>query len=312
MHDWKTTTRYYPLRRFFRETLGCDVRKVTVNGGFGCPNRDGTIGEGGCSFCVNESFSPVAADDAPNIRKQVLGAISQAESRGGAGKFLVYFQPFTNTHAEVDTLRAGYDEALCHDDIVGLSIGTRPDCVPDEVLDLVQSYTDPYQVWLEYGLQSCHDATLDRLNRGHHWDAFADAVERTKGRGILVCAHVILGLPGETREHMRQTAERLADVGVDGIKLRQLVIVKGAPIEAEYQRGEVATLTCEEYVSLAGDFLERLPESTVVQRLVGDTSDDLLVAPKWQESKSQVLSAITEELRWRGALQGALWEPPRK
>ena len=307
LSHWKTTTRYYPFSRFLRETFGCDVRRIAVNGGFGCPNRDGAIGVGGCTFCVNPSFSPVAGDQAPSIRQQVLSAIGQARGRGFDGRFLVYFQPFTNTHAEVDTLHRRYDEALCDEGIVGLAIGTRPDCVPNHVLDLVQSYTDRCQVWLEYGIQSCHDATLDRINRGHTWEAVVDAVERTRGRGILICVHAILGLPGETREHMRQTAERVAGLGIDGIKLRQLAIVKGAQMEAEHERGEVATLTGEEYVSLIADFLERLPESIVVQRLVGDTRSDLLLAPKWEESKSQVLSAITNELRRRGTWQGSLF-----
>jgi radical SAM protein (TIGR01212 family) len=304
--NWKKPPRYHPFSRFLRATLGADVRRVTVNGGFGCPNRDGTIGVGGCTFCVNPSFSPVAEEETLSLREQVTGALARARERGYSGRFFVYFQPFTNTHADVATLRRRYDEALCDDGIVGLAVGTRPDCVPEEVLVCVQSYTDRYQVWLEYGLQSCHDATLCRVNRGHTWGQFVDAVERTKGRGLLICVHAILGLPGETREHMRQTAERVAGLGIDGIKLRQLAIVKGAQMEAEHQRGEIATLTSEEYVSFAADFLERLPASVVIQRLVGDTPGDLLLAPKWEETKSQVLSAITNELRSRGTWQGAL------
>ena len=306
MDDWKSTTRYYAFSRFLRETFGCEVRRITINGGFGCPNRDGTVGVGGCTFCVNPSFSPAADGEATSIREQVLGAISKARERGFTGKFLVYFQPFTNTHADVAALRSRYDEALCHDDLVGLALGTRPDCVPNDVLDLVRSYTGRYQVWLEYGLQSCHDRTLDRVNRGHHWDAFVDAVARTNARGILVCAHLILGLPGETHDDIRQTAERVAELGIDGVKLRQLDIVEGAPLAEEYRRGKVATLSCEEYVSLAADFLERVSGSVVVQRLAGETRGGSLIAPKWQESKSQVLSAITNELRDRGTWQGAV------
>lgn len=309
MADWKTTARYYPFSRFVRETFGCKVRKITVNGGFSCPNRDGTIGVGGCSFCVNESFSPAANREPLPIREQVAQAIAQAKGRGRDEKFMVYFQPFTNTYADVATLKKRYDEAVAHEDVVALAIGTRPDCVPDEVLDLVESYTSRCQVWIEYGLQSAHDHTLDRINRGHGWTEFQNAVTLTHPRAILVCAHVILGLPGETRDDMRQTANRLAALDIDGVKLHHLAIVRGSPLEEEHRRGLVPTLTSHEYASLAADMLERLPETVVVQRLVGDTRGGLLVAPVWSETKQQVLAAITQELGQRDSCQGALWRP---
>jgi len=303
--SWKTTTRYYPFSRYLRETFGCPVRKVPVNGGFGCPNRDGTIGRGGCTFCVNAGFSPVAGGNLESLGQQVRRAIDRAHRQGFGGKFLVYFQPFTNTHGSVDVLRRRYDEAVAQAEVVGLAVGTRPDCVPEPVLDLLQSYTDRYQVWVEYGVQSAHDTTLARIHRGHDWATTVDALTRTRARGLLVCAHLILGLPGETRDHIRETACRLAEAGCDGVKLHQLAVVRGAPLEADYRRGAVSPLSCEEYVSLAADVLERLPETVVVQRLVGDTYGDLLVAPKWAQTKSQVLSAVTTELKRRGTWQGA-------
>ena len=308
MADWKTTARYYPFSRFLRETFGSRVRKITVNGGFSCPNRDGTVGVGGCSFCVNESFSRAADAQPLPIRQQVAQAIAQAKERGRDEKFMVYFQPFTNTYADTKTLKERYDEAVAHEDVVALAIGTRPDCVPDEVLDLIESYTSRGQVWVEYGLQSSHDRTLDRINRGHGWAEFEDAVTRTRPRGILVCAHVILGLPGEKRDDMRETASRLAAVGIDGIKLHHLTIVRGSTLEADHRRGLVPTLTSRDYVSLAADLLERLPATVVVQRLVGDTRGGLLVAPIWEETKQQVIAAITAEFGRRDTRQGALWE----
>jgi radical SAM protein (TIGR01212 family) len=303
--DWKTTTRYYTFSQFLRETFGCKVHKVSVNAGFGCPNRDGTIGAGGCAYCVNASFSPSAGQAQLSVHEQVARAVARVQRHDPGAKFLAYFQPFTNTYADTATLRARYDEAVSHPSVVGLAIGTRPDCVPDAVLDLVEGYARRMHVWLEYGLQSAHDHTLARMNRGHGWAAFADAVRRTKGRGIRVCAHVILGLPGENRGHMCETAEQVAQAGIDGVKLHHLAIVKGSALEAAYARGEVQTLQCEQYVALAADFLERTPERVVIQRLVGDTYGELLIAPRWPQAKQQVLAAVTAELRGRGSRQGS-------
>jgi len=306
--DWQTTTRYYGFAKYLRDQFDRPVRKITVDAGFGCPNRDGTIGVGGCSFCVNDSFSPATGMAALSVRDQIVKGIKRSDASGASADtaFIVYFQPFTNTHADVQTLRQAYGQALCGDRVVGLAVGTRPDCVPDEVLDLIQGYTEHSQVWIEYGVQSSHDRTLDRIGRGHHWDSVVDAVTRTRGRGILVCAHVILGLPGETRDDMRVTAERLALLGIDGIKLHHLAIVRGSRMEAEHERGEITLLASDEYASLAADLLERLPQHVVVQRLVGDTRGDLLVAPKWDETKQQVIAAITAELQRHGTHQGAL------
>lgn len=301
MNDWTTTTRYYAFSRYLRETFGCKVQKIPVTAGFTCPNRDGAVGTRGCTFCANESFSPAAAQHGESIRGQVLRGMESSR----ASKFIAYFQPFTNTYADLDTLRRRYDEALLPD-VIGLAIGTRPDCVADPVLDLIESYTARAQLWLEYGVQSCHDRTLDRIARGHRWCDVVDAVRRTQGRGILICAHIILGLPGESVDDVRVTAERIAELGIDGVKLHHLAVVKGTPLEAEYRAGKIDTLSVEQYVALAADVLERLPGRVVVQRLVGDTRGDWLVAPKWPVAKGQVLSAITCELARRNTHQGSL------
>jgi len=296
---------YYSFSDYLRSRFGCKVHKVSLHAGFTCPNRDGTAGVGGCTYCVNESFSPQAGKPRVPIAKQMTNGMTYMRRRYGAEKFFAYFQAFTNTYAPPETLRARYDEAVAFPNVVGLAIGTRPDCVPDEVLDLVQSYTDRLEVWIEYGLQSAIDRTLSRINRGHDVAAFRDAVERTKGRGIRMCAHVILGLPGESHDEMMQTARVLAELGIDGVKLHHLYVARGTVMAEEYRRGLVDVYSAEEYVNVACDFLEHLPPSAVIQRLVGDTtSTEVLLAPHWTQSKSKVLSMITHEFRRRGTTQG--------
>ena len=193
---------YYPFGAYLRRRFGCKVHKVSLDAGFTCPNRDGRVGEGGCTYCVNESFSPQAGKPMRSVSEQMSDGMSYMRRRYGSRKFLAYFQAFTNTYGPVERLRALYDEATARPEVVGLCIGTRPDCVPEEVLDLIESYSDRLEVWVEYGLQSAHEATLRRVNRGHDVAAFVDAVERTRRRRIHVCVHVILGLPGEIHEDM--------------------------------------------------------------------------------------------------------------
>ena len=296
---------YYTFSRYLRNRFGCKVHKVSLDAGFTCPNRDGKVGVGGCTYCANESFSPQARRPLRSIREQMAGGMAYVRGRYKADKFLAYFQAFTNTYADVKTLRTRYDEAVDFADVVGLAIGTRPDCVPDEVLDLVQSYTDRLEVWLEYGLQSAHDRTLRLLNRGHDVAAFRDAVERTRGRGIRICAHVILGLPGESWEDMMKTADTVAALGIDGIKLHHLHIVRGTAMAEDYRAGGVSVLTAEEYVRVACDFLERIPADVTVQRLVGSTAGtDILIAPHWPQRKADIPRLFCREFRRRSTFQG--------
>lgn len=220
--------------------------------------------------------------------------------RAKAGLFVAYFQSHTNTYAPVETLRALYDAATQWPQVVGLAIGTRPDCVPDGVLDLVAEYAGRLDVWMEYGLQTANDRTLARLNRGHGVAAFVDAVRRTHARGVKVCAHAILGLPGEGREDWCRTADVLAENAVEGVKLHHLHIVKGTALEQEHLAGRAPVLAAGDYVKAACDFLERLPPETVVFRLVGESRDEaVLVAPKWSEPKPQVMAQIEKEMRSR-------------
>jgi radical SAM protein (TIGR01212 family) len=220
-------------------------------------------------------------------------------------KFIVYFQAYTNTYGHPERLRRLYDRALGFPDVVGLSIGTRPDCVPDPVLNLLAEYAKRTHLWLELGLESSHNLTLRRLNRGHTYTQFVDAVQRARERGIRVCAHVILGIPGETGAMMIETAEKLALLGVNGVKLHHLYVPKGTALERLFLQGKVRVLTLREYVGLACDFLERIPSDVVVQRLTGEVAEPYVMAPHWGVTKLQVVHLISEEFRQRGTRQGS-------
>ena len=307
---WLGEKRYYPFSEYLKRVFGLKVYKVSLDAGFTCPNRDGKKGFGGCMYCVNESFSPNAGRPI-SIGEQMRRGMEFMRSRYRAEKFIAYFQAFTNTYADVETLRRCYEEALRFPDVVGLSIGTRPDCVPDDVLDLIRGYASRCHVWVEYGLQSMHDATLDFINRGHHYGDFVDAVRRTRERGINICAHVILGLPGESREDMMETAREVSSLGVEGIKLHHLYVARRTPLETLYRLGKIDVLSHDEYIELVADFLERISPDITIQRLVGDVTSDMLVAPKWPVSKEVVLRGITEELVRRESCQGAKEEMAR-
>ncbi len=307
---WLKKYRYYPFSYFLKEKFPFKVHKISIHAGFTCPNRDGLAGTDGCTYCANESFSPNVGETIMPIKEQVEKGMRFLKRRYGAEKFIAYFQAFTNTYADVDTLKTRYEEALFDKDIIGLSIGTRPDCITDEVLNLINSYTENYHVWIEYGLQSMHDRTLRLINRGHDYKAFKDAVLRTKDKeNIKICAHVILGLPGEDWDDMMKTAQAVSSLGIDGIKLHHLYIAKNTAMANEYFKGNVKTMKVEEYVSLVCDFLERISPDIVIQRLVGDTHGNFLISPIWHMSKGEVFSAITEELRRRNSYQGAKYIP---
>jgi radical SAM protein (TIGR01212 family) len=240
------------------------------------------------------------------IAEQVQRGIAVLQKRYNADRFIAYFQPATNTYAPVDRLRPLYDAALDHPQILGLAIGTRPDCVPDDVLDLIQGYARDRYVCLELGLQTIHDRSLDWMNRGHHFDAFVDAVQRCQGRGFDLCAHVILGLPGESRDDMLATAEALARMPVQAVKVHNLHVVKNTPLEDMYRAGQVSLFERDEYAGLVCDFLERLPAEMVIHRLSGDAPPDYLVAPLWCLNKPGLLAAIDAEFLRRDSWQGRL------
>jgi radical SAM protein (TIGR01212 family) len=296
--------RYYAFSRFLRERFGTRVFRVTIDAGFTCPNVDGTVAVGGCVYCDNRSFSPNRRLPRTPVRAQVERGVTLLGKRYGADRFLAYFQAATNTYAPVEKLRRLYDDALQHPQIVGLAIGTRPDCVPDPVLDLIEGYARQRYVCLELGLQSAHDRSLDWMNRGHHFDGFVDAVRRCQGRGFDLCAHVILNLPGEDCDDMLATADALAALPVQAVKIHNLHVVRNTPLEAMYRAGQVRLFERDEYVRTVCDFLERLPPEMVIHRLSGDAPPDYLVAPTWCLDKPDLLRAIHAELERRPSWQG--------
>ncbi len=307
---WMETHRYYPFSSFLKDNFSVKVHKVSIHAGFTCPNRDGLVGVGGCIYCANESFSPNVRETISPIKEQVEKGVEFLKKRYRAEKFIAYFQAFTNTYADIDTLKTRYDEALSNNDIIGLSIGTRPDCISDEILDLIHNYTKKYHVWVEYGLQSIHDRTLRLINRGHDFRSFQDAVSRTKLKGsIKICAHIILGLPGENRDDMMETARTVSSMDIDAIKLHHLYVAKKTAMADKYLKGDIKTLKMEEYVPLVCDFLERISPEIVIQRLVGDTHGDFLISPVWNVTKGEVFAAITDEFKKRNSYQGAKYTP---
>ena len=296
--------RYNDLNTHLRDIFGCRVQKITVDAGLTCPNRDGSLSTDGCIYCNIRGSGTGAHARGLSITQQLINGKKSLSKRYKAKKFLAYFQSFSNTYAPLPTLQHLYDEALSIDDVVGLSIGTRPDCVDEPVLKLLQTYAERYLVWIEYGLQSANDTTLEAINRGHDVQCFINTVEKTKGRGIKICAHVILGLPHETRQDVLRTAATIARLGVDGVKLHLLYVVEGTRLDALYQRGEYKCLEQQAYVDLVCDFLERIPSEMVVQRLTGDPHRSELVAPAWSLNKTETLEQIRKTLETRDSWQG--------
>lgn len=296
--------RYRPFSAFLRERFGGRVRRIALDGGFTCPNVDGTVTTGGCTFCDNDSFSPNRRIRLRGIAAQVERSIAVLGRRFGADKFLAYFQAGTNTHGPVEKLRRLYDDALADPRVVGLVVATRPDALPEPVLDLLADYARRTFVGVEVGLQSSHDRSLAWMNRGHDVACFIDAIDRCASRGFDLSAHVILGLPGESREDMLATADFLAALPLDGVKIHNLHVVRDTPLAGQYQRGEVRMLERAEYVDVVCDFVERLPASFVLHRLTGDAPPEHLLAPAWCLDKAGLLRDVSAELRRRESWQG--------
>jgi len=301
---WNNMKRYCDLKSYWVNRFGCRVHKLPIDAGFTCPNRDGSVAAGGCVYCDGRGSALRRAGPLPSVGDQVRRGKAFYRGRGGAEKFIAYFQTFTNTYAPVETLRARYDEALAEEDVIGLSIGTRPDCVSDETLALIRSYAERYHVWLEFGLQSISDRTLAAINRGHDAAAFLNAVRRASGGPILICVHIIVGLPGETREEILETAMEIAGLPVQGIKIHSLLALKGTALGERYEKEEIALMTREEYVGTVCDILEILPPDMVIQRLTADGYRDIFLGPAWAGNKLAVLNAIDREMESRDAWQG--------
>jgi radical SAM protein (TIGR01212 family) len=303
---YKSGLRYYSYNHFLRERFGCRVQKVSVDAGFTCPNVDGTVAKGGCTFCDNRSFSPSRRLPRAGILGQIDQSIARMQTRyQNCDHFIAYFQPATNTYAPVERLRPLYEEALSHPKVVGLAIGTRSDCVPDETLVLLEEIAGRAHLSVEYGMQTMHDRSLAWMNRGHDHASFVDAVERSRGRGFEICAHVMLGLPGESHEDMLATAREVARLKLDAVKIHNLYCVKNTRLADQVAAGEVTLMGRHQYVQTVVDFIELLPPTMVIERISGDAPPDYFIGPTWCLDKPAVKRAIEAEfLRW-GSFQGA-------
>lgn len=304
--------RFNSYGAYLRRRFGCRVSKVVVDGGFTCPNRDGTKGFDGCIFCDNRSFSPGGARETLPIGEQLEAGIACHRKRLGSRKFIVYFQKYSNTYGPVAKLRDLYYRALSHPDVIGLSIGTRPDCLLPETLDLLQEIARERYVCLELGLQSMDDGILSRINRGHGVGDYLRALESAAGRGFQICTHLIHGFPGETREGFLKTAGFIAALPVDSLKIHQLHAVKGTRLAEMYEKGEFVPLTHGEYVAAVCDFLEMIPPRITIQRLYGSAPLAIRVAPSWNLKNNAMWYSVVRELTRRGTWQGCGLHSGRK
>lgn len=296
--------RYNAFGRYMKDRFGGPVFKVNVDAGFTCPNRDGTVSTGGCIYCNNDSFRPSACTSLLPVREQVERGIPYLRSRYGAGRFLVYFQPYTNTYAPVATLERLYREALSVPGVMGLAIGTRPDCVDGEKIALLESLARDHFILVEFGLQSVHDRTLEFINRGHDYACFRDALSLTAGRGIRIGAHIILGFPTETREEMLSMADEISRLPVEFLKIHQLQVVKDTALADLYAAQPFPTFGYEDYIALLADFFERLSPEIVLQRLFAAAPEGILIAPVWNRTRSEFLRDLDAVLEERGSFQG--------
>jgi len=302
---WRTEgLRYNALSFVLKRRFGQRVQKVSIDAGFTCPNVDGTVAIGGCVFCDNRSFSPSRRAPRIPIHEQIDDGIRRLKNRYKVSAFMAYFQPATNTYAPVEKLRPLYAEAMQHPEVVAMAIGTRPDCVPPDVLDLLEEVADAIPLSIEYGLQTIHDRSLDWMNRGHHHDAFLDAIERSQGRGFEICAHAMLGLPGESREDILATAREIARLKIDAVKIHNLYVVKKTPLAEQVENGEIELMEQQEYIETLVDFLELLPPETVVERISGEAPPDYFVGPAWCLDKPAVKRALDAEMESRDSYQG--------
>lgn len=304
-YDWRSAgLRYYAHSFFLRSRFGHRVQKVGIDAGFTCPNVDGTLSDRGCTFCDNRSFSPSRRAPRMEIRDQIDEGIQRIRRRMKCDHFIAYFQPATNTYAPIERLRRIYEQALADSRIVAMAIGTRPDCVSDQVLDLLSDIAGRTHLSVEYGMQSMHDRSLEWMNCGRRHDAFVDAMHRSRGRGFEICAHVILGIPVENHGEMMATASELTRLGINSVKIHNLYAAKNTPLADQVQRGEVALIERDDYIRTLVDFLERLPPTVVVERISGDAPREFLFRPVWCLDKPGLRNALQAELERRDTWQG--------
>ncbi len=304
MHEKSKGNSIYTFNSFLKKKFGSRVYKISLNAGFNCPHRSKEKNNGGCTYCNPASFSPPSADSSLTISEQIKIGVDFSKKRHKAEKFLAYFQTYTNTLASPEKLRTIYLEALEFPEVVGISIGTRPDCLSDKTLDLIHEISEKTFLLMELGLESSNDKTLKNINRLHTVEDFTSAIDKLKKRSINTCAHVILGLPGETIEGMLKTANYLSAIGVDGVKIHHFHIVKGTEMEKDHYKEKIKTFTIEEYRPVVIKFLEHLDPNIIIHRLVGDCPEDLLIAPVWNLGKLQLLQSIDNEMTKLNSWQG--------
>ena len=295
--------RYNSLNNYLKTKFGKKVYKLSLDGGFTCPNRDGTLGTRGCIFCSASGSGDFASSRNLSITQQIEMAKLRVRSKTNDNSFIAYFQAFTNTYAPVSVLKGKYTEAINHKDIVALSIATRPDCISDEVLDLLIEVNKIKPVWVELGLQTTKESSVEYIRRGYENEVYVDTAQKLRNAGIEVITHIILGLPNETKEDMLSSV-KFAGKYSDGIKLQLLHILKGTDLCTDYEKGEFKALTLDEYVDILCDAVEILPENVIIHRLTGDGDKKLLVAPLWSGNKKNVLNTINKTFEERNVLQG--------
>lgn len=291
-----STVMYRTLNDHYRQTFGCKVYKLSIDGGFTCPNRDGKLGFGGCIFCSGDGSGDFA-ESGNDIAAQLEAAKKRVEAKCKSGKYIAYFQAFTGTYAPVEVLRQRYLAAIAPEEIVGLSIGTRPDCLPEETVALLREINRIKPVSVELGLQTVHETTASYIRRGYKTEVYFDAVRRLKAAGIEVVTHIILGLPGETKDMMLETTRQAVAAGTDGVKFHLLHVVQGTDLEKEYLAGKFSCLTLEEYGQILRECIALLPQTVTVHRITGDGAKRSLVAPLWSGDKKRVLNYLNKVLQ---------------
>ncbi|NCU18721.1 TIGR01212 family radical SAM protein [Pallidibacillus pasinlerensis] len=296
--------RYHSWNYHLRNHFGEKIFKIALDGGFDCPNRDGTVAYGGCTFCSAAGSGDFAGDRAKPIEVQFQEIKDKMHQKWKNGKYIAYFQAFTNTHAPVEVLREKYEAALAQEGVVGLSIATRPDCLPDDVVEYLAELNGRTYLWVELGLQTVHEETAKLVNRAHDFQCYIDGVNKLRKHNIRICSHIINGLPQEDYNMMMETARAVANLDVQGIKIHLLHLLKGTPMVKQYEKGMLEFLSFEEYVNLVCDQLEIIPPEMVVQRITGDGPANLMIGPMWSVNKWNVLNAIDQELERRGSYQG--------
>jgi len=304
--------RYHAWNYHLKNTFGEKVFKVPLDGGFDCPNRDGTVAHGGCTFCSAAGSGDFAGDRVDPLETQFNQIKENMHQKWKNAKYMGYFQAYTNTHAPVEELREKFEVILKQEGVVGLSIATRPDCLPDDVVEYLAELNERTYLWVELGLQTMHQETSDLINRAHDMECYLEGVAKLRKHNIRICTHIINGLPGESYEMMLETAKAVSEMDVQGIKIHLLHLLKGTPMVKQYEKGKLEFLSREDYVKLVVDQLELLPKEMIIHRITGDGPPDLLIGPMWSMNKWEVLNAIDAELNRRDSWQGKYYTEPVK